>query len=139
MGVVSTLPAARGGRGSNNVNSIIEIRRYEPYSVCTVSMSSDKKRKKKKKSSTTTTTDRKLGAPELSGASAFGSLAGYLFGKNEQSTVMKMTTPVQTSMTSTEEQKKEGEEIAVDNDRRIAKTMEFVLPSEYWGAGKLKS
>ena len=70
----------------------IEIRRYKPYSVCSVSMNKPRPQDSSK-------TDAKLGAPELKGASAFGALAGYLFGKNDQSTAMKMTTPVFTTTT----------------------------------------
>mmetsp|Transcript_22126 Transcript_22126/g.45249 ORF Transcript_22126/g.45249 Transcript_22126/m.45249 type:complete len:104 (+) Transcript_22126:510-821(+) len=59
----------------------------------------------------------KLSNPQLSGATSFGALAGYLFGKNEQSKAMKMTTPVFT----------EGE--------GDLKKMSFVLPSDYWTDG----
>ena len=52
-----------------------------------------------------------LSNPQLSGASSFGALAGYLFGKNEESKAMKMTTPVFNT----------GDGI-----------MSFVLPSDYW-------
>jgi hypothetical protein len=86
----------------------IEIRRYERYSVCAVSMT-------KPRPASSGNTDAKVQMPEMSGASSFGALAGYLFGKNEQSTAMKMTTPVFTSQLA------EGD-----------KQMEFVLPSNYW-------
>ena len=39
-------------------------------------------------------TDAEIANPQLKGASGFGALAGYLFGKNEHATAMKMTTPV---------------------------------------------
>ena len=113
----------------------VEIRRYEPYSVCSVSMT---KKSKKLSSSSINKTDQKLRVPELSGASSFGALAGYLFGKNEQSIVMKMTTPVQTSMTaatvaeSTSTTDTDIEED--DNDRQ----MEFILPSDYWGKERIQ-
>ena len=67
-----------------------------------------------------TKTDAKVQAPELSGASSFGALAGYLFGKNDKSTAMKMTTPVLTSPRADAE-----------------KQMEFVLPSQYWDSDNL--
>jgi len=98
----------------------IEIRLYKPYSVCAVSMS-------KPRPKDSLNTDQKIGSPEKGGASAFGALAGYLFGKNDQSSAMKMTTPVQTSM--------ETSSITDSEDRR----MEFVLPSDYWGTEQLKT
>ena len=66
----------------------IEVRKYEPFTVCTVEMQEGK-------------------------PGAFNSLAGYLFGKNQQSQAMKMTTPVLTQ----------------PNNQK----MSFVLPSDYWG------
>jgi hypothetical protein len=87
----------------------IEIRRYEPYSVCAVSMS-------KPRPVDTSKTDATLQMPEMGGASSFGALAGYLFGKNSKSSAMKMTTPVFTAPGSDAEEKQ----------------MQFVLPSEYW-------
>jgi SOUL heme-binding protein len=90
--------------GSKN----IEIRKYAPYSVCAVSMN-------KPRPASSGKTDAKLQMPEMGGASSFGALAGYLFGKNEESTAMKMTTPVFTSPLA-------------EGDRQ----MEFVLPSNYW-------
>ena len=83
-----------------------EIRRYEPFSVCSVSMSAPRP--------DNTTTDAKLSNPQLPGARAFGALAGYLFGKNQAATAMKMTTPVFSTQ--------EGDD----------KRMSFVLPSDYW-------
>jgi len=83
-----------------------EIRKYEAFSVCSVSMN--------KPRPDASRTDAKIQNPQLGGASAFGALAGYLFGKNEDSTAMKMTTPVISS--------------GSDEDRR----MSFVLPSTYW-------
>jgi hypothetical protein len=91
----------------------VEIRRYEPYSVCSVSMNKPRPAESKE-------TEAKLQMPEMKGASSFGALAGYLFGKNDKSTAMKMTTPVFTSPVE-------------DGD----KDMEFVLPSDYWEAGSL--
>lgn len=88
----------------------VEIRKYKPYSVCAVSMNKPRPEDSSK-------TDAKVQMPEMSGASSFGALAGYLFGKNDQSTAMKMTTPVFTSPLG-------------EGDRQ----MEFVLPSNYWGS-----
>jgi len=92
----------------------IEIRRYKPYSVCAVTMN------KPRPSDAESRTDAKIQMKEMSGASSFGALAGYLFGKNDQSTPMKMTTPVLTTPNSKDE-----------------KQMEFVLPSEYWNSDSL--
>jgi hypothetical protein len=92
----------------------VEIRHYEPYSVCAVAMN-------KPRPAESIKTDAKLQMPEMSGASSFGALAGYLFGKNDKSTAMKMTTPVFTSP-------------GMDSDDR---QMEFVLPSDFWGSGSL--
>jgi len=100
---------ASGVAGSKN----IEIRRYEPYSVCAVSMTKPRPLSSGK-------TDATVQMPEMSGASSFGALAGYLFGKNQESTAMKMTTPVFTSPLA-------------EGDRQ----MEFVLPSNYWDAVQL--
>jgi len=83
-----------------------EIRNYKPFSVCSVAMN-------KPRPADASKTDAKTN-PQLAGASSFGALAGYLFGKNKESTAMKMTTPVL----------KVGE----DDDCK----MSFVLPSEFW-------
>ena len=83
-----------------------EIRNYLPFSVCSVSMN-------KPRPADISKTDAKTN-PQLAGASSFGALAGYLFGKNQESTAMKMTTPVL----------KVGE----GDDSQ----MSFVLPSKYW-------
>lgn len=89
-----------------------EIRRYDPFSVCCVSMTEPRPAEASK-------TDAKTDGgtwsnPKMGGAKAFGALAGYLFGKNQENTAMKMTTPVISR----------GEE----GDR----TMSFVMPSEFW-------
>lgn len=89
-----------------------EIREYESFSVCSVPMM--------KPRPDAATTDRKVAQPQLSGASSFGALAGYLFGKNEEQKAMKMTTPVLTTG--------EGDQ----------KEMAFVLPSEYWDSGDVE-
>ena len=94
----------------------VEIRRYKPYSVCSVSMG-------KPRPVDSSKTDATVQMPEVNGASSFGALAGYLFGKNDKSTAMKMTTPVFTSPGTQ------------DGD----KEMEFVMPSEYWDAEKLST
>ena len=112
---------ASGKDTSNRMSKNIEIRSYKPYSVCTVSMV-------KPRPSTSAQTDQKLGAPELGGASSFGALAGYLFGKNDQSTAMKMTTPVFTTNPG---------EVSSEIDEQDDRKMEFVLPSNYWGTENL--
>jgi hypothetical protein len=88
-----------------------ELRNYEGFSVCSVKMNKPRPDSSK--------TDRKLSQPQLPGASSFGALAGYLFGKNKDQISMKMTTPVLTSG--------EGDD----------KEMAFVLPSSYWGEESL--
>jgi hypothetical protein len=88
-----------------------EIRNYESFSVCSVPMS--------KPRPDASVTDEKVSQPQLMGASSFGALAGYLFGKNEEQTAMKMTTPVLTVG--------EGDE----------REMSFVLPSTYWDEDSL--
>eukprot|EP00537_Pseudo-nitzschia_pungens_P010574 CAMPEP_0172390860 /NCGR_PEP_ID=MMETSP1061-20121228/7417_1 /TAXON_ID=37318 /ORGANISM="Pseudo-nitzschia pungens, Strain cf. pungens" /LENGTH=462 /DNA_ID=CAMNT_0013121351 /DNA_START=224 /DNA_END=1612 /DNA_ORIENTATION=- len=111
---------ASGKDSSNNrLAKNVEIRRYKPYSVCAVSMA-------KPRPSDSAKTDQKLGSPELKGASSFGALAGYLFGKNDQSTAMKMTTPVFTTQPP----------VAIDDDDDD-RQMEFVLPSNFWGSNNL--
>jgi hypothetical protein len=100
-----------------------EIRRYKPYSVCSVNMGKPRPKDSIK-------TDEKIGSPELGGASSFGALAGYLFGKNDKSLAMKMTTPVQTSMEMSSSKTEDFE-----GDRQ----MEFILPSDYWGTEKMKT
>ena len=87
----------------------LEIRRYEPFSICSVAMN--------KPRTAAEETDAKISNPQLQGASSFGALAGYLFGKNQQQTAMKMTTPVLS--------RGDGE----------ARQMSFVLPSTYWSTG----
>ena len=84
-----------------------EVRQYEAFSVCSVPMM-------KPRPNDLDRTDQKVRNPQLSGASSFGALAGYLFGKNEDQKAMKMTTPVLTQG--------EGD----------SKEMSFVLPSDYW-------
>lgn len=97
-----------------------EIRNYEPYSVCTVEMKSSMKANDEARK----TTDAKVSMPQLSGASSFGALAGYLFGKNSQETAMKMTTPVLTTNA--------GMDVADTTSVGETKEMSFVLPSTYW-------
>lgn len=93
----------------------IEFRRYKPYSVCVVSM-------KEPRPDDSARTDAKLTVPELGGASAFGALAGYLFGKNDKAAAMKMTTPVFSTPSR----------VGINSEQE-ERMMEFVLPSEYWG------
>ena len=91
-----------------------EIRCYQPFSICSVSMNKPRPDEK-------SLTDAKISNPQLAGASAFGALAGYLFGKNEESMAMKMTTPVISS----------GE----GDNRQMA----FVLPSDFWMVSGLQT
>ena len=112
-----------GKNSGSSLGKNIEIRSYKPYSVCSVSMVKPRPSKSEK-------TDRKVGSPELKGASSFGALAGYLFGKNDQSTAMKMTTPVFT----TNFVDNAADE---DNNEQRDQTMAFVLPSDYWGSDNL--
>ena len=92
-----------------------EIRTYEQFAVCSVKMNAPRP------DQSTSNTDRKVSQPQLPGASSFGALAGYLFGKNQEQTAMKMTTPVLTSGTGQD------------------KEMAFVLPSEYWKEDTLQT
>jgi hypothetical protein len=87
----------------------LEIRRYEQFSVCSVTMKDLNSNSGSDKESAS-----KLSNPQLSGATSFGALAGYLFGKNQDQKAMKMTTPVLTEGDGAE------------------KKMSFVLPSDYW-------
>ena len=98
-----------------NLKSGYEIRQYQPYSLATVGMSS----KIKANDASRTKTDRKVSQPTLSGASSFGALAGYLFGKISEQTSMAMTSPVFT--TNAGGDSKEGQ-----------REMSFVMPSDYW-------
>ena len=111
------------GRSSSNV----EIREYLPYSVCAVSMNNQVRPYEQYNK-----TDAKIQMPQMSGASSFGQLAGYLFGKNDKSKPMKMTTPVFTTKTKATTPAPEG-----DGYANVTKQMEFVLPSEYWDINKL--
>jgi hypothetical protein len=89
-----------------------EVRRYDPFSVCSVSMDKTRPVDAYK-------TDATISNPTKGGARSFGALAGYLFGKNQQETAMSMTTPVLSS--------------GQGSDRK----MSFVLPSEFWKDGSL--
>ncbi len=111
---------ASGKDANDRLAKNVEIRFYKPFSVCSVSMVKSRSESSK--------TDQKLGAPELKGASSFGALAGYLFGKNDQSTAMKMTTPVFTTNPG---------EVSSEPNEQDEQSMEFVLPSNYWGAENL--
>jgi len=86
-----------------------EVRRYEDYAVCSVSMNKPRPKDSSK-------TDASVADPSAGGAKAFGALAGYLFGKNQEEKAMKMTTPVLFS----------------DEKESNEKKMSFVLPSDYW-------
>jgi hypothetical protein len=95
----------------------VEIRRYAPYSLCSVSMN-------KARPVDSSRTDATLQMPQMSGASSFGALAGYLFGKNDKSTAMKMTTPVFTATVA--------DTVDDEEEEQQTKQMSFVLPSQYW-------
>lgn len=88
-----------------NSKNGLEIREYDDYSVCTYDMNGNREYNPK--------TDAATAEPAKGNVQAFGALAGYLFGKNQEQTAMKMTTPV---FSTTTEQK----------------SMSFVLPSNYW-------
>jgi SOUL heme-binding protein len=97
----------------------VEIRSYEPYSVCTVSMAQPRP-------INASATDAQVNDPTTGGARAFGALAGYLFGKNRQQRAMAMTTPViSQSPRNIMQQQASGK---VED----GKVMSFVLPSQYW-------
>ena len=98
-----------------------EIRRYEPFAMCSVSMAVPRTAENADK------TDAKLSNPQLPGARAFGALAGYLFGKNDASTAMKMTTPVFSTDTRNDNSN-DVDGVVMDKGR----SMSFVLPSDYW-------
>lgn len=98
----------------------LEIRRYEPFAVCSVSMG-------KPRPSDSYRTDATVSDPKTSGARSFGALAGYLFGKNQMEKSMAMTTPVLTTQA-------EWQSLG-SND----KEMSFVLPSEFWKEDGLES
>lgn len=87
-----------------------EIRKYDPFSVCSVSITTTR--------AVNNSTDATVASPEQPSSRAFGSLAGYLFGKNKEQQAMKMTTPV----------------LMTGGDNR---TMSFVLPSAYWNGEKM--
>jgi hypothetical protein len=91
-----------------------EIRRYQPFSVCSVEMN-------KPRPVDAYRTDATVSEPQKGGAQAFGALAGYLFGKNQEGIGMKMTTPV------------------INRGDAESKTMSFVLPSEFWTSGNLSA
>jgi len=92
---------------SHSKNPFFEIRQYDPFSTCTLTMDMTL-------SSSTPSVSSPNKVSSSPSGSAFNQLAGYLFGKNQSSEKMKMTSPVFTS----------------SND--ISKQMSFVLPSEYW-------
>ena len=67
---------------------------------------------------------QKFSMPTMSGASSFGSLAGYLFGKNSQQSSMAMTSPVFTTNAGGKKEEKE---------------MSFVMPSDFWAEDGVKA
>ena len=116
----TVLPSAGGG--SKKRYGDYEIRRYEPYTVATVTMEDLRQRE-----ADPNRFDAKVNEPAKGGVKAFGALAGYLFGKNEQKMPMKMTTPVfSTPSLSTSNSDTTPEE------QGSSTSMSFVLPSMYW-------
>mmetsp|Transcript_14453 Transcript_14453/g.40102 ORF Transcript_14453/g.40102 Transcript_14453/m.40102 type:complete len:467 (+) Transcript_14453:56-1456(+) len=93
------------------ISNACEVRVYSDYAVCSVNMN-------KPRPVDASKTDATVSDPSKGGAKAFGALAGYLFGKNEQQQSMKMTTPVLFSNNN--------------DDEAEGKMMSFVLPSDYW-------
>jgi len=73
---------------------IWEVRQYDEFSVCSFEMGE---------------------SPEKAGFGAFNSLAGYIFGTNQESVKMQMTTPV--------------------INHGASNKMSFVMPSSYWTQG----
>ena len=100
-----------------------EIRRYSNFAVCTVDMN------QVRPANSTATTDAKLSNPQLPGASSFGALAGYIFGKNDRSESMKMTTPVFTKLDNNND----------NSDEEKSRKMSFVMPSSYWGEEQIQN
>jgi hypothetical protein len=101
-------------RGAN-----LQVRRYAAFATAGVAMGSAAAAE----TSLTTAaarsaTSARLSEPRLPGASAFGSLAGYLFGKNEPGVAMAMTTPVISTLDAANGFK--------------PTSMRFVLPSAFW-------
>ena len=90
-----------------------EIRRYQPFTVCSVCMGTAAGEASPGNESTS---DK----PKV-GAGSFNTLAGYLFGKNQQQKPMKMTTPV------------------LMDGEGSTRQMSFVLPSEYWSSDALSN
>ncbi|GKZ01125.1 hypothetical protein MPSEU_001064100 [Mayamaea pseudoterrestris] len=90
----------------------IEYRQYQPFAVCSVV---SKGAAKPSDDDARPNNDK----PKTVSAGSFNILAGYLFGKNQQQTPMKMTTPV--LMDESGDQRK----------------MSFVMPSDFWSSDRL--
>jgi len=108
-----------------------EIRTYDAFTVCTVPM----KRTIRANDVNRSKTDAKISNPQLSGASSFGALAGYLFGKNSGDMPMAMTTPVLTTNAGSAEEEESDSDDAGGGGGATSNTgkeMSFVLPSTYW-------
>jgi hypothetical protein len=82
-----------------------EVRKYEPFSVCSTVME----------------------AQQQDGPMGFNSLAGYIFGKNEESYKMAMTTPVISSANVVLG-------ATTPSQSSTSKKMSFIMPSAYWSA-----
>jgi SOUL heme-binding protein len=109
-----------------SAKSGLEIRQYEPYRVCTYDMMGPNGSGGGR--SYNPATDAATSEPAKGNVQAFGALAGYLFGKNQEKLAMKMTTPV---FMNTNDNSNENE----NNAGGTTKSMSFVLPSDYWGDG----
>jgi SOUL heme-binding protein len=104
----------------------LEIRQYEPYRVCTYDMMGPNGSGGR---SYNPATDAVTSEPAKGNVQAFGALAGYLFGKNQEKLAMKMTTPV--FMNTNDDSSYDSSEKS--NGTGTTKSMSFVLPSDYWG------
>ena len=94
-----------------------EIRAYEDFSVCSFDVPSTN-------SADSSTSGSAVGAPK-GGPQGFNSLAGYIFGRNQEAIKMSMTTPVMTY---------ESDDDGKDSGKM---KMSFIMPSNYWGEDKL--
>ena len=100
-------------------SNTFEVRLYEDFAVCSVSMMDPRPPDSSR-------TDAKISDSTMAGSKAFGALAGYLFGKNQQNQAMRMTTPV--LMTNAAGATDGPDKVSMEE----GKQMSFVLPSEYW-------
>lgn len=85
-----------------------EVRKYDQFSVCSVNVVKNSQ-------------DNAESPADKGGSGAFGSLAGYIFGRNKEANKMAMTTPV-----------------VMSGDGSNSK-MSFIMPSVYWTDDSLPS